>query len=120
MHTIESTNINIHRTLILLFIKARITITSASVTASDVPRVLYRSATIFCSGGRQIGPQVQRGVYKFVYTNIIGRTMTFEEFKASLAQSSGGDLPPALQALREDARGNWDAAHTIAQDIDDK
>ena len=45
--------------------------------------------------------------------------MTFEEFKSSLAQSSVADLPPALRALREDARGNWDAAHTIAQDIDD-
>ena len=45
--------------------------------------------------------------------------MTFEEFTASLAQPSVADLSPALRALREDARGNWDAAHTIAQDIDD-
>ena len=46
--------------------------------------------------------------------------MTFEEFKASLAQPSVGGLPPALRALREDARGHSDAAHTIAQDIDGK
>jgi hypothetical protein len=28
-------------------------------------------------------------------------------------------VSPALRALWHDARGNWDAAHAIAQDIDD-
>ena len=42
--------------------------------------------------------------------------MTFEEFKKSLRE----DQPPSsmnanLKALWEDARGNWDKAHEIAQ-----
>ncbi|TLV01249.1 hypothetical protein [Dyadobacter luticola] len=42
--------------------------------------------------------------------------MTYEEFKESLAQSS----PPKgisvlLEALWYDAKGNWEAAHNIAQ-----
>ena len=46
--------------------------------------------------------------------------MTIEEFTASLA----GPAPPAhasspLRALWQDARGNWNAAHAIAQEIDD-
>ncbi len=45
--------------------------------------------------------------------------MTFWEFKASLLDNQ----PPAqsgnlLQALWHDARGDWSAAHQIAQDID--
>ena len=47
--------------------------------------------------------------------------MTIEDFKATLrneAESEG--LSPALRAMWEAARGKWDAAHQIAQDIDDK
>ncbi len=45
--------------------------------------------------------------------------MTLEEFKDSLQ----GDAPPAgcsdlLQAMWFDARGDWEKAHNIAQDID--
>ena len=47
--------------------------------------------------------------------------MTFEEFKQSL----DGSQPPEglnilLHALWQDAKGNWDAAHTLAQDENSK
>ena len=47
--------------------------------------------------------------------------MTFDEFRDTLAASS----PPAalslpLVALWHDARGDWDAAHTVAQDVNDE
>jgi hypothetical protein len=46
--------------------------------------------------------------------------MTLEEFTSSLTQPS----PPThastlLRALWQDARGDWDAAHQLAQDVDD-
>ena len=46
--------------------------------------------------------------------------MTLDEFKATVASGA----PPAglsrpLRALWLDARGEWEAAHTAAQDIDD-
>ncbi|MBK7871761.1 MAG: hypothetical protein IPJ74_14320 [Saprospiraceae bacterium] len=41
--------------------------------------------------------------------------MTFDEFR-SLAHPQ--DLPPLLQALWQDAQGNWHKAHEIAQDIE--
>jgi len=45
--------------------------------------------------------------------------MTFLEFQASLESDSRppADLPAALQALWWEAKGNWDAAHQLAQDI---
>ena len=46
--------------------------------------------------------------------------MTLEQFRRSLAQASA---PPsasnALRAMWEDEKGNWSAAHAIAQEIDD-
>ena len=47
--------------------------------------------------------------------------MTLAEFKSSVEHAS----PPAqisdpLRALWEDARGNWERAHEIAQAIDDR
>jgi hypothetical protein len=45
--------------------------------------------------------------------------MTFEEFRTTLALSSPPSLPPLLLALWHDARGDWDAAHRVAQDVDD-
>jgi hypothetical protein len=47
--------------------------------------------------------------------------MTFAEFKRSTNESN----PPAgvgtlLQALWQDANGNWEAAHTLAQDVHSK
>lgn len=45
--------------------------------------------------------------------------MTFEEFKTSLSK----ELPPvglsrALQALWQDAKGDWDTAHRLAQSVE--
>ena len=47
--------------------------------------------------------------------------MTIEEFKLSVADGKlPAGLSPALTALWQDARGDWEAAHRIAQEIDDK
>ena len=44
--------------------------------------------------------------------------MTIERFKATLLNDAAPEgLSPALRAMWEDARGKWDAAHQIAQDI---
>ena len=46
--------------------------------------------------------------------------MTIEEFRLSLSTNVvPPGLPHALQALWEDARGNWNEAHSIAQDLHD-
>lgn len=47
--------------------------------------------------------------------------MTLDEFRSTLnhAQAPEG-LSPELRAMWEDARGNWNAAHAIAQEIEDK
>jgi hypothetical protein len=51
--------------------------------------------------------------------NGVQNPMTFEEFRRTLRQSSApSELSPALRALWEDGKGNWNAAHAIAQDID--
>ena len=47
-------------------------------------------------------------------------TMTFDEFKATLADPSPPNLLPALRALWHDAHGDWALAHSIAQDIGDR
>jgi hypothetical protein len=44
--------------------------------------------------------------------------MTPEEFRASVGGSVPPDVPPLLIALWHDARGDWPAAHAIAQDVD--
>jgi hypothetical protein len=46
--------------------------------------------------------------------------MTIDDFTATLSNSTPPDgLAPVLIALWHDGRGNWDAAHTVAQDIPD-
>ena len=45
--------------------------------------------------------------------------MTLEEFRASLSGTEPPPLVPAFRALWHDARGDWDAAHSVAQDVDD-
>ena len=45
--------------------------------------------------------------------------MTIDEFRATLSESSAPAAPPALRALWHDARGDWHAAHAVAQDIED-
>ena len=45
---------------------------------------------------------------------------TLAEFKDALSSASPpAQLPATLLALWHDAKGNWDAAHKVAQDIDD-
>jgi hypothetical protein len=45
--------------------------------------------------------------------------VTLEEFRATLSDASPPGVSPALVALWHDARGDWGASHTIAQDVDD-
>jgi hypothetical protein len=45
--------------------------------------------------------------------------MTLEEFTASLSAAAPPQVALALRALWHDARGDWDAAHKVAQDVDD-
>lgn len=46
--------------------------------------------------------------------------MTLDAFKATLSSATPPAVAPLLVALWHDARGEWDAAHQVAQDIDDK
>jgi hypothetical protein len=47
--------------------------------------------------------------------------LTLDDFKATLSASAPPiGVTPALSALWYDARGDWDAAHRVAQDIDDR
>ena len=45
--------------------------------------------------------------------------MTLDEFKATL-QSTPPKVAPLLLALWYDARGDWEKAHSLAQDVDDR
>jgi hypothetical protein len=46
--------------------------------------------------------------------------MTVEELRATLSDDAPpAGVPAAAQALWHDARGDWDEAHRVAQDIDD-
>ena len=46
--------------------------------------------------------------------------MTLEEFQATVSSTTPPAVAPLLIALWHDARGDWDAAHHVAQDIDDE
>jgi hypothetical protein len=46
--------------------------------------------------------------------------MTFDQFKATLSSATPPAVAPLLLALWHDARGDWDGAHRVAQDIDDQ
>src|SRR5919197_6643384 len=47
--------------------------------------------------------------------------MTYEEFETLVrSEKLPDDLPPPLLALLYDARGDWHAAHHVAQDIGSK
>lgn len=46
--------------------------------------------------------------------------MTIDQLRATLTDPAPpAGLPAAVVALWHDARGDWDAAHRVAQDIDD-
>jgi hypothetical protein len=49
-----------------------------------------------------------------------GGAMTFEAFLASVNEPTPPSAPPALVALWHDARGDWEAAHQVAQNVDDE
>jgi hypothetical protein len=46
--------------------------------------------------------------------------MTVAEFRASLGECAPPEVPPLLVALWHDGRGDWDDAHRIVQEIDDR
>ena len=47
--------------------------------------------------------------------------MTLQDFKATInAEAPPENIPPALRALWHDARGEWDAAHGVAQAVEDE
>ena len=47
--------------------------------------------------------------------------MTLEQFRSSLDGAAPPEpLSPPLRVMWEDAKGNWTAAHALAQDIDDE
>lgn len=47
--------------------------------------------------------------------------MTIEQFRDTLSQPSAPEtLSSPLRAMWEDAKGNWNTAHAIAQEIDDQ
>jgi hypothetical protein len=45
--------------------------------------------------------------------------MTADDFRATLSAAAPPAVSAALQALWHDARGDWQAAHEVAQGIDD-
>ena len=45
--------------------------------------------------------------------------MTFDDFEATLAATTPPPVSTLLLALWHDARGEWDKAHALAQDVDD-
>jgi hypothetical protein len=45
--------------------------------------------------------------------------MTVSEFRETLKDGTPPRVAPALVALWRDAKGEWDQAHTIAQDVPD-
>jgi len=49
----------------------------------------------------------------------LAKLLTIEAFKATLSGPTPPDVPPPLRALWYDAKGDWDRAHQVAQDIDD-
>ena len=46
--------------------------------------------------------------------------MTIDEFKNTLSKASPPAVPTRLLALWDDARGDWEKAHSLAQDVDDR
>jgi hypothetical protein len=46
--------------------------------------------------------------------------MTLDEFRSTLSFASPPPLPATLVALWHDAKGHWDAAHGVAQDVHDE
>jgi hypothetical protein len=48
-------------------------------------------------------------------------SVTLSEFKKAIAEPQpAASLSPPLRALWHDAKGDWDSAHSLAQDIDNE
>jgi hypothetical protein len=45
--------------------------------------------------------------------------MTLDQFRATLSAMHAPAVPPLLRALWHDAKGDWEEAHTIAQEFED-
>lgn len=45
--------------------------------------------------------------------------MTLDQFRQTLTKPTPPGVRPALVALWHDGRGDWDAAHRVAQDIEE-
>ena len=45
--------------------------------------------------------------------------MTADEFRATLSSTTPPGVAPLLLALWHDAKGDWEKAHALAQDVDD-
>jgi hypothetical protein len=43
--------------------------------------------------------------------------MTLDQFRETLAATTPPAVPPLLQSLWHDAKGDWDQAHRVAQDV---
>ena len=54
-------------------------------------------------------------LWKIRYRNRV----TLTEFQRTLNDTAAPQVPPPLQALWHDGKGDWEAAHHIAQDVDD-
>jgi hypothetical protein len=50
---------------------------------------------------------------------VSGVDVTLDDFRATLAAADPPGVAPPLLALWHDARGDWDTAHRVAQDVDD-
>jgi hypothetical protein len=46
--------------------------------------------------------------------------VTLDEFRASLKEAEPPPTAPLLRALWHDARGDWNKAHEVAQNVDDE
>jgi hypothetical protein len=46
--------------------------------------------------------------------------VTFDDFKQTVSNDHAPAGGPLIQALWHDARGDWDGAHAIAQEVDDE
>ena len=46
--------------------------------------------------------------------------MTLDDFKATLEGTTPPQVSPLLRALWHDAKGDWDAAHELAQEVNDE
>ena len=70
--------------------------------------------------GRRDRPRVVQGRRdECIGRNRQAEAMTLDEFRTATKEAAPPAVSPLLRALWHDARGEWDAAHQVAQDVDD-